>query len=172
LTTSRLEAGALQIRTERVEVLPLLMDVASSTEPDRAPEVTVECPDDLIVMADADRLHQVVANYVSNALRYGRPPVSIRAVASNASVEITVRDEGPTITGDLRANLFEKFPNERDRRGTGLGLFIVKELARAQRGEAWHASGGETGNVFGIRVPAAVGPHTAVKRVAVVAQPA
>jgi signal transduction histidine kinase len=87
------------------------------------------------VRADADRLAQMVENLVSNALRYGVAPVEISAEDADPMVAIVVRDAGSGIPEELRTKLFERFATSGEG-GTGLGLYIVRELARAQGGDA------------------------------------
>ena len=89
----------------------------------------------LHVRADADRLAQMVENLVTNALRYGAAPVEITAESDGPMVEIVVRDAGPGIPEEMQARLFERFATS-SQGGTGLGLYIVRELARAQGGDA------------------------------------
>ena len=89
----------------------------------------------LHVRADADRLAQMVENLITNALRYGAAPVEITAESDGPTVAIVVRDAGPGIPEEMRARLFERFATS-SQGGTGLGLYIVRELAHAQGGDA------------------------------------
>jgi len=77
----------------------------------------------------------MVDNLVLNALRHGEPPVHVTASGGGGQVEIVVRDAGEGVAEDLRDRLFERFATG-SRHGTGLGLFLVRELARAHGGEA------------------------------------
>ena len=161
LMASRLEAGALDIRPERCMVRPVLEaallealrgDDGTGTSPD---DVVVSCePSDLEVLADADRLQQMVVNYLTNALRYGRAPLHVVASARPDGVRVEVSDHGDGLAPDLERALFQRFAVGRDRRGTGLGLYIVRELARAQGGDAaYERSAGTT--TFSVLLPAA-----------------
>ena len=91
---------------------------------------------------------QILTNLLTNAARYGQPPIRLDAVPNGSMVEVRVCDAGPGVADELRPQLFRKFVRGAGRRdrGTGLGLFIVRELARRQGGDAWYerTSGGET----------------------------
>lgn len=120
-------------------------------------EVVVDCPAELFVKADRVRCAQVLANLLVNAGIYGAPPVRISASASGSLAEVRVFDEGPGPTDSVRDQLFEKFVQGRGRkeRGTGLGLFIVRELARGQGGDAWHESDASGRQCFVFSLPLA-----------------
>ncbi|MGH2678216.1 MAG: sensor histidine kinase, partial [Actinomycetota bacterium] len=108
----------------------------------------------LRVRVDPDHLEQILMNYVSNAMRYGRPPVRIDAGRRDRFVEIVVADSGSGVPPAFVPRLFEEFAQAgRSGTGTGLGLSIVLGLARAQGGDAWYEAG-EPGARFCVRLPA------------------
>jgi PAS domain S-box-containing protein len=138
LMAARLESGAIEVHLDRVPLGPLLDGVARELAPaDDAIEVT--CPDDLHVIVDPGRLQQVITNFVSNAIRYGAPPVAIVATRTSSTAEIAVTDTG-TVPEALRDRLFDKFTHGDHAESTGLGLYIVQQLAVAQGGEARYES--------------------------------
>jgi signal transduction histidine kinase len=143
LTASRLEANALEMREETVEVADVLDQVVGLTQ--RAhptAEIVADVHTGLAVLADRDRLAQALENLLSNALRHGASPVHV-AVAESASgsVEIRVRDSGPGVAAEVQPRLFGRFATGLDAGGTGLGLFIVRELVRAQGGDVTYEAG-------------------------------
>jgi hypothetical protein len=77
-------------------------------------------------------------NLVGNALRHGVPPVHVAVTADDDRVTIRVRDEGAGVSDEIAPRLFDRFATGMRRGGTGLGLFIVRELARAQGGDAFY----------------------------------
>ena len=107
---------------------------------------------------DPDRLGQVVANLVGNALDYGAPrtPVLISCRGEPAEVLLEVSNQGPPIPDEFRPFLFEPFRRapgaERLRRGLGLGLFIARQIAQAHGGSI-EARSGADGTVFSLRLP-------------------
>jgi two-component system sensor histidine kinase BaeS len=101
----------------------------------------------LPVEADAERLAQVVANLVENALKYANGRVDVyTAQYSPGEVAIVVTDDGPGIPPDKLSRVFDRLYTVRDAPGravgTGLGLAIVRELAAAMGGRAWADSEG------------------------------
>jgi len=142
LSVSRLQASALQMDPQRIVVSHAVGNAATvlrRTWPDA--EVVADVPEDLVVAADADRLAQALDNLLANALRHGAPPVLVSATCASPRVEIRVRDHGSGVSPAIRPRLFERFATGRSQGGTGLGLFIVRELARAQGGDAVYELG-------------------------------
>jgi PAS domain S-box-containing protein len=156
LTASRLESHAIELRTQLVDVGTLLaQSVAAARAGSPAADVRLDAEAGrLTATADPDRLAQAVDNLIANALRHGAEPVHVAARADGDRVLLTVTDAGPGVPEELRSRLFHRFAAGRRRGGTGLGLFIVRELARAHGGDAWyepHAAGAR----FGLSIPAA-----------------
>jgi signal transduction histidine kinase len=109
---------------------------------------------------DEEHLQRMVTNYLVNSLRYGAPPVTVRACRVGADVEVRVLDRGLGVPEEFRARVFDKFARgdkrlSRDNQGTGLGLAIVRGLARAAGGDAWYEPNEPSGASFGLRLPAA-----------------
>ncbi len=91
---------------------------------------------DLVVQGDGERLAQVVDNLIGNALGHGVPPVIATARRVGSDIEIAVSDAGPGVQPEMSERLFERFSTGRAAGGTGLGLYIVRQLARAHGGDA------------------------------------
>jgi len=120
-------------------------------------DVVVTCPRGLVVRAEERRVAQILINFLTNAARYGAPPVEVEARASGEWVEIRVRDHGTGVPPAFVGELFEAFTQVRDtkgRGGAGLGLSIVRQLALAQGGDAWYEDSPPHGSCFGVRLPA------------------
>lgn len=162
LTASRLEASSLEMRLETVQVGDVLNRagaVVRRAHPDA--EIVADVPAGLAVTADHDRLAQAVENLLSNALRHGSSPVHVTAATTEpGTVEIRIRDSGPGVPEAVRPRLFSRFATGAASGGTGLGLFIVRELARAQGGEATYEPGpaGSVGGEFVLRLPGPSAP--------------
>jgi signal transduction histidine kinase len=88
------------------------------------------------VRGDSERLAQVVDNLIGNALGHGAPPVIATARRVGSDIEIAVSDAGPGVQAEMSERLFERFSTGRAAGGTGLGLYIVRQLARAHGGDA------------------------------------
>jgi sigma-B regulation protein RsbU (phosphoserine phosphatase) len=111
--------------------------------------------------ADASRIAQLIGNLVANAATYGAPgrPITITSHGSDAGgLAIQVHNEGPPIDAALLPRLFEPMvrgDTQAADRSVGLGLFIVREIARAHGGSVSVASAEETGTTFTFQAPAA-----------------
>lgn len=157
LTVSRLHAGALQMTVEAIPVAPAVGNAVTSLRRSwRDAEVVTDVPDDLVASGDPDRLDQALDNLLTNALRHGAPPVLVSARRTSSLVEIRVSDHGSGVSPAIRTRLFERFATGRSQGGTGLGLFIVRELARAQGGDAFYEeiTPESPAGAFVIRLPA------------------
>ena len=137
LLLARAEQGGLRLKTEQVDVMDVLEDVAGRFRTDR--EIAVAPGDPLVVPADRLRLEQALTNLVDNALRHGTGAITVSAVAENGTAELHVVDEGPGFGESFLPQAFERFARGdegREGEGSGLGLAIVATIARAHHGSA------------------------------------
>lgn len=119
-------------------------------------QVKVRVAGDLRGSWDEGRLEQVITNLVANAARYGEPgaPVEVRLAGDDAEVSVEVRNRGEPIPAQVQDRLFLPFVRaSRKGPGLGLGLFIVRELARAHGGTVALRSSLEEGTVFTVNLP-------------------
>ncbi|HZT65477.1 MAG TPA: PAS domain S-box protein [Acidimicrobiales bacterium] len=158
LLAARLEAGSFEFQLERVSLSEAVTEAVVGGFPGEALEVEVVGVDDLVVRADRIRLVQILTNLVTNAAKYGKPPITLEARPTGDTVVVRVSDAGSGVSADLEPRLFEKFSQApgQSASGSGLGLFIVRELARGQGGDAWFERG-ERGPCFAFSLPAAPG---------------
>ncbi|MEO9223709.1 MAG: HAMP domain-containing sensor histidine kinase [Acidimicrobiales bacterium] len=169
LQLSRLDARQFTFQIERLELGPVVADAAEAFRPEAdsaAVALTVFAGASAPVAADRDRLAQVIANLVENALKYATSRVDV-AVGQAAATEpsgswITVTDDGPGIAPDDLPHVFERLyvaraNPVRKETGSGLGLAIVRELVTAMGGTvaAGPAGSGRPGTQFVVRLPAA-----------------
>jgi len=137
LTAARLEARAVHIDMDELDVGDLLTRAVSGARAGNAnAEIRVEVPAGLRVSGERDRLAQALDNLITNALRHGAAPVTVRGVELDDRVEISVSDSGSGVPRQVQDRLFERFASGTPSTGTGLGLFIVRELVRAHGGDA------------------------------------
>jgi PAS domain S-box-containing protein len=136
LTAARAQAKRLALQPVDVDLVEHLESIVGALRqaPDAGLLELVTEPG-LRVHVDPVRLTQMIDNLVMNALRHGRAPVTVTAARRPEHVEIAVTDTGDGVSEELQGRLFERFATGSSR-GTGLGLFLVRELARAHGGEA------------------------------------
>lgn len=162
---SRAEAGQLRV-TLRPTALPRLFEhVAAQFQPQfnsKHVQLMWKLPPDLpLIMADADRLEQIIINLLSNALRYtpAGGSVTLSAEAHDFFVQIGVRDTGIGIAAEHLPHIFERFyrvdkSRARQSGGTGIGLTITRHLVYAQGGEIWvDSDGAGHGATFYVTLP-------------------
>jgi signal transduction histidine kinase/CheY-like chemotaxis protein len=144
LDVSRMAADRIQLALAPVDVGALAQRVVEGAMPramDGCLELSVDVEPDLIVIADRERLEQVLMNLLSNALKYTATggAVVVEAKRDGAHVVVVVRDTGKGIARDLIGHVFEMYTQERDyaseRSGLGLGLYIVKQLVELHDGK-------------------------------------
>jgi signal transduction histidine kinase len=138
LYVSRIEQGFVPIELEPTSVAAVVHAVGRELGNLPHP-LEADVPDALpLVLADPDRLHQVVLNLVGNAVKFSDPHEAVRVVARDRGehVELAVEDRGRGIPPDARASIFELFyqAEDADTRsvgGLGIGLYVVKRLCDA-----------------------------------------
>jgi signal transduction histidine kinase len=113
---------------------------------------------DVTVLADVERIGHVFSNLIGNALRYtsNDGTITLGAELKNGVVRFTVSDPGKGIPKEYQARLFEKFfrvPDNEDQKGTGLGLYIAKEIVRGHGGDIGVESEAGKGSMFWFTLP-------------------
>jgi PAS domain S-box-containing protein len=172
LDLSRIEAGGVTISTEPVRLAEVLTEVRDALAPiaARAEMSLVVEPvlDVLEISADRTRFTQILMNYGSNAIKYGRAggTVTFRASASDAKwVRVTVTDDGIGIAAEQHERIFQPFQRAGQEagpiEGTGIGLAITKRLARLMGGEVGFESTLGRGSTFWVDLPRVEGEPSA-----------
>ncbi|MCU1426284.1 MAG: histidine kinase with domain [Actinomycetia bacterium] len=144
LDLSRLESGTVPLERREFDVEPMLQHAVRESQlqsPNVAMTVEVD-PDDLTLEADPERLHQVVANLVENAVRHSPAGGKVAVAAHDAgdAVQFEVSDDGPGISDSDKARVFERFYRADSARssrngGAGLGLAIAQWIVDLHGGE-------------------------------------
>ena len=148
LDAARLDSDQLELKRSRVNLGAILEAVVS----DAADDVLLLNGDDIELFADGPRLERVVWNLVSNALKYGKPPVEVASHVEGDDVVISVRDHGSGLTPGQVDNLFADFAGSGDPDSVGLGLAIVWELVDAHGGSVTYRSA-DPGAEFVVTLP-------------------
>jgi PAS domain S-box-containing protein len=153
-TASRMHAESLLLRLEEVSLSETLRTTAARSHAlGTELEVSVDGPAGAVLRVDPERLAQALDNLVENAVRHGAPPYSLVGKV-DGDVRITVTDGGHGVPADLIPHLFEPFANSGDSAGRGLGLNLVREIARRHGGEAVYRAPADGEPVaFEIRLP-------------------
>jgi PAS domain S-box-containing protein len=150
LTASRIEAGTFAVSLDETDLASVIANAISELA--ATDQVIVRGAEGLVVRADPIRVAQIITNLLTNAFKYGQAPFVLAATRCDDAIEIRVSDAGAGPPEGVQSALFGKFAkgSSPQVRGTGLGLFIVRELARSQGGDAWF----EPTSTFAFRLPA------------------
>jgi len=161
---SRLDSGRADTFISGVEPLPVVREVVNAARTHLPPGLTVAVHHPTTspaVAADPDKLRQVLVNLVENAVKYSTEGhIDVRLEQNDRRMRFSIRDEGPGIPLEERDRIFDKFHRlDPDMRhgvsGTGLGLYICRELVERMDGEIWVESEAGKGSTFAFELPLA-----------------
>ena len=167
LTLARVESGETRFEREPIAPVELLNDAEESFREitrGQGIELKIDCQDRIAalpqVLADREAVHQVFANLIDNAMKYGRSGgrIELGARAAEHGIEFYVRDFGAGISSEHLPRLFERFyrvdkARSRESGGTGLGLAIAKHIMRAHAGSIRAESEIASGSTFLFTLP-------------------
>ena len=166
LDVSRIEQGRFQLALEEVKIANVLKDVveelrtnAQKKNLDLSFNVSIDDAE-VKIKADPSKIRQVLTNLVDNAIKY-TPSGYVKAELQRvgATVLISVKDSGAGISPETLSNLFQKFTRAKNvaklhTDGSGLGLYIAKQIIDAHQGKIWAESTGEGhGSRFCVELP-------------------
>jgi signal transduction histidine kinase len=138
LDMSHLDASSIRISPEPLQLKPELQRIVESSAHGHEAEVEIEAPQQAVV-ADRGVLERVIGNLVTNAFRYGAPPIRIVAQQDDTHLRVCVHDQGVGIDPAFVPRLFDRFQRSDTARqmgtGAGLGLSIARLYARAHGGD-------------------------------------
>ncbi len=164
LDLSRLDARQLRLSLHEIDLPSAVRDAVELVTP-RAPDRVFHLrsePEVRPVLADADRIAQVLDNLLSNAIKYGAPrtPIDVQVEAAGTHVAVSVENQGPGLSASLRSTLFQRFQRGAQGElqgieGVGLGLYIARELVEAHDGELFVESTPHGTTAFRFTLPAA-----------------
>jgi len=149
-------AGKIPYRPARIQIsqfVRALVEVVSQVEPQHS--FTWSSMPELEASADPVRLQQIVTNLLTNAVKYSAPgSLELGAQTEPERVVVWLKDEGPGISGQDQELLFQPYSRLGSRQeGSGLGLWIARELARGMGGDLWLRSASGENTIFYLALP-------------------
>lgn len=164
LLLARLDSGNMELRLATVLIGPAVQEAIedlSSKARFRGVLLSSEIPPGTMAEVDPERLRQVLANLIDNAIKYGSANGQVRVsarVLPDHQVEVCIADDGPGIPDEAKARIFERFyridkARSREQGGTGLGLAIVKNIITAHGGDVRVESAPGQGTKFFVTLP-------------------
>jgi len=163
LDVTRIESNTLKLNKERVDLNEKIKNVAKDMKheipPGKDVEIVAEPSEkEIFVMADRTRIYEVMANLVKNAVKFtdhGKIIISAEKNEKDNEAIVRVKDSGTGIDRDMIPRLFTKFATKSDQ-GTGLGLFISKNVVEAHGGQIWGMNNKDgSGATFSFSLPLA-----------------
>jgi two-component system sensor histidine kinase MtrB len=159
LDISRLDAAVVGVSPRPTQLRRLVEEIVLLVAERRAHQVRIEVPDDLEMEVDPVAVDRIVSNLLTNALRYGAPPVRIDANRSDHHLRLGIEDSGTGVPPEFIPILFERFTRS-DRTaagadGSGLGLSIAQAYANAHGGGIVYSDAKPHGARFEVVIPVA-----------------
>lgn len=162
-TMALAESGSLQLRREPTDLAPFIQEVVAGFESqvkEKDIQLVLSLVDTEAINIDALRVHEVLSNILSNALRYtptgGKIQVGLTesGIGDERSVTIFVQDSGSGIESADLEHVFDRFYKSSDSGGMGLGLSIAKYIIEAHGGKIWAESDTVQGTKISFTIPA------------------
>ena len=158
---TKIDAGMLRLKKERFDLGTLILSLAEDfrnmiRHQESKIKITVHSQRHVYVNADSERLAQVILNLLDNAAKFTKNgDISIKLEESQDANYIltTITDTGPGIDNNVKPNLFNKFVTS-SHSGTGLGLYICKNIIDAHGGRIWSENNNDkNGATFSFKIP-------------------
>lgn len=159
LTLTQLDADAARPSTTRICLRTALNEAVDVLPAENRAGLELDVPPDHAVLADPRHLHQILVNLLSNAYKYGSAPIRLGSSRQDGTVQMSVSDSGEGVPEEFVPQLFERFARASTgvapkRKGTGVGLYIVRQLAEANGGSVTYQPNQPHGSRFLVRLPA------------------
>ncbi|OGS37723.1 MAG: hypothetical protein A2293_09390 [Elusimicrobia bacterium RIFOXYB2_FULL_49_7] len=161
LDISRIESGNIELQLQECNLVRVIEETVTGLVVPRDVAIETIAPNGpLIVQADTNKVKQVIANILNNAVRYTQPgqKITISAEDRGNEILISIKDRGPGITKEDKDKVFDKFYRGKDdvsnkSRGSGLGLAIAKGIMDMHKGRIWVESEPGQGSNFKFTFP-------------------
>lgn len=159
LDSSRFETGKLLMNYEQVNVGQLIISIVEKIQIYTKTHNIVYAHKikDIFVVADPQRLEQVLLNLLSNAIKYSPEDsqITVSLINDDKKITVSVQDEGIGIPKSKQKLIFDRYyqVKTKKRQGFGLGLYISKEIIKQHHGKLWVESNGKKGSLFLFSLP-------------------
>jgi signal transduction histidine kinase len=157
LDLSRLEANAIKLEKREIRVRERIEEIVSNVVGDQADAIEVDVPESLATLVDPSAFERIVSNLITNAFRYGAPPITIAAQQRDTHFRLVVEDRGDGVPKQFVPRLFERFTRSDESAprttGSGLGLAIAQSYANAHGGELMYEPAEPKGARFELVLP-------------------
>ena len=160
IESSRLQSGRISLKYEEIEISEYFDQVIESLQK-RSPETQIIISKDIAAASatlDKTRIRQVIENLITNAIKYApNTPISVTVTSDDEVLRFKITDKGPGIPEKYQAKLFDRFfrvpSNKPSQHGSGMGLYICKQIINAHQGEILLQSMPGEGTSFTVTIP-------------------
>jgi signal transduction histidine kinase len=144
LDVTKIESHSLKLSKEQFNLNDVIKnainDIATNKEESNNLRLLFQSEEEIFIEADRSRLTQVISNLLSNAVKFTKEEggtITITTEKKDTQIIVKIKDTGTGIDPEILPRLFSKFASKSERGGTGLGLFIAKNIVEAHGGEIW-----------------------------------
>ncbi|MGK5682925.1 ATP-binding protein [Actinoplanes sp. URMC 104] len=160
LMLAQFDAGAMLARPVRIDISHAVREAVTAHHVGAGTPICVIAPDETTGLADPGQLQLILGNLLTNATKYGRPPIEVTVVNAEEQVAVRIADHGEGVPPDFVPHLFDRFARAgtgvaTTTSGTGLGLYLVRQLAQAGGLDVSYERNEPHGAVFTVTVPRA-----------------
>lgn len=156
LDLARLEGRRIQFTLKPLYLAGVVQHALETAPAPAATTVDVAVPPGLSVMADAERLEQILTHLLTNAYRHGGRRVRVESEDEEGSVLVSITDDGTGVPANLVPTLFDPFARGTQTEihvGSGIGLALCRGIVQAFGGDIWYEPAHPTGARFALRLP-------------------
>jgi signal transduction histidine kinase len=161
LDVSKIESQSIKLSKEQFNLNDVIKnainDIATNKEESNNLKLIFQSEEEIFLEADRTRLTQVISNLLSNAVKFTKEEggtITITAEKKDTQVIVKIKDTGTGIDPEILPRLFSKFALKSKRGGTGLGLFIAKNIVESHGGEIWAENNADgKGATFNFSLP-------------------
>ncbi|MDD3014046.1 MAG: HAMP domain-containing sensor histidine kinase, partial [Candidatus Gastranaerophilales bacterium] len=154
LSVYHYESGKFELKIESANVNDMINDSVhhmKSLAKDQESEIITNIQENIpAVMVDKSEIIRVITNLISNAIKHNKKGTSIKVEVKriNGKVQVSVSDNGEGIPEEERSKIFRRYPTEKRKIGTGLGLYLSKQIIDAHKGTIWFETKEGKGTTF------------------------
>lgn len=154
LTIQHFDSGSFHLNLNPSSIKSVANDAVTSIQSlakERDSNINVIIPENLpVISIDSDEIKRVLVNLLSNAVKHNPKgtEINISAEKINEGIKVSISDNGKGIPEDERSKIFERYPTEKRKIGTGLGLYLSKQIIDMHNGKIWFESEEGKGTTF------------------------
>ncbi len=159
LSVYHFESGKVELNKSFENIENVIKDSVKSLKymaEDKAIKISIEMQENLpLVEVDRDEIKRLLMNLLSNAIKHNENGIKIviKAVKMDNYIQVSVSDNGKGIPDEIKAAIFQRYITQKGRMGSGLGLYISKQIVEAHNGKIWFESEEEKGTTFYFSLP-------------------